>query len=403
MERASAAPARDADSVLILEPTVIGGIDSLEAVTAHRQGFTVDVVDALTWSAMSGNDFASYRAIIFGDPRCTPGTAPLAAAEANNTVWGAAIDGNVIVVGTDAMFHSSFGPGGAQGGDELTERAIAFAGDIDDKTGLYVALSCYYHGVPAFTPVPVLDAFGRFTVTGFPGCFDQAHLVASHPVFVGLTDEILSNWECSVHEAIDSFPSSFLPLSIAVGLGGEGSMSFPDGSFGMPYIVARGQDLSPILCGNGLIDVGEECDDGNTDNFDGCSAQCTAEVLGMCPAGQGFWKNHPERWPVAELSLGSEVYTARELINILKTRVKGDASIALAYQLIAAKLNLANGSRNPSSVIPTVREMDALLSSIGGRIPLRVRSRTSDGQAMHAGAWVLDDYNNGVYSPSCSE
>ncbi|MFP2961066.1 fibro-slime domain-containing protein [Myxococcus sp. 1LA] len=32
------------------------------------------------------------------------------------------------------------------------------------------------------------------------------------------------------------------------------------------------------LCGNAVIDVGEECDDGNTTNRDGCSATCTLEL-----------------------------------------------------------------------------------------------------------------------------
>jgi cysteine-rich repeat protein len=31
------------------------------------------------------------------------------------------------------------------------------------------------------------------------------------------------------------------------------------------------------LCGNGQVDPGEECDDGNADSHDGCSAQCRLE------------------------------------------------------------------------------------------------------------------------------
>jgi len=33
-----------------------------------------------------------------------------------------------------------------------------------------------------------------------------------------------------------------------------------------------------VICGNGIVEVGEECDDGNTGNGDGCSATCTLEV-----------------------------------------------------------------------------------------------------------------------------
>lgn len=35
-----------------------------------------------------------------------------------------------------------------------------------------------------------------------------------------------------------------------------------------------------VVCGNGVIDAGEDCDDGNTLDYDGCSAQCKAEI---CP------------------------------------------------------------------------------------------------------------------------
>ena len=34
-------------------------------------------------------------------------------------------------------------------------------------------------------------------------------------------------------------------------------------------------DDPPTLCGNGTLDPGEECDDGNTESLDGCDADCT--------------------------------------------------------------------------------------------------------------------------------
>lgn len=35
-----------------------------------------------------------------------------------------------------------------------------------------------------------------------------------------------------------------------------------------------------INCGNGVVDTGEECDDGNTVDGDGCSAACLKENKG---------------------------------------------------------------------------------------------------------------------------
>ncbi len=282
--RALAMPAPDANSALILDATVSGCPGGSEWTKATALGFTPVCVDAATWGAMTTAEFGTYRQLDLGDATCTSVVA-VAAAEANRATWSAAVDGNIILVGTDPVFHSIFGPGGPQGGDQVVENAMAFAGDEPTKTGLYVSLSCYYHGVASGTPVPLLDQFGSFTATGV-GCYNDAHIVAVHPALIGLTDANLSGWGCSVHEAFDSFPADFLPLVIAQGIPGAGSMTFPDGTFGIPYILARGEKLSPILCGNSILETGEECDDGNVANGDGCSAQCKIEIpVSFCGDG----------------------------------------------------------------------------------------------------------------------
>jgi hypothetical protein len=62
----------------------------------------------------------------------------------------------------------------------------------------------------------------------------------------GLTDANLSNWSCSVHEAFDAWPTSgagaFTVLAIAEGAGS--TYTAPDGSVGIPYILARGEGLA---------------------------------------------------------------------------------------------------------------------------------------------------------------
>jgi cysteine-rich repeat protein len=268
---AHAASAPDATSVLILSPTVTGAASSNEATRAVALGFTPVVVDGATWGAMTAAEFHSYRALVLGDATCA-GLSVVAAAEANRTVWSAVVDGNIAINGTDPVYHSG------QGGLQMTESFIAFAANEPSKTGLYVSLSCYYHETGPSTPVPLLDQFGSFTVTGV-GCYNDAHIVALHPALAGMTDASLSNWSCSVHEAFDSFPDDFLPLVIAEGVS-QGAISFPDGSSGPPYCLARGADLTPVECGNDELQIGEECDDGNVVNGDGCSAQCNVEECG---------------------------------------------------------------------------------------------------------------------------
>ena len=62
------------------------------------------------------------------------------------------------------------------------------------------------------------------------------------------------------------------------------------------------------------------------------------------PLSQGYWKNHSSLWPVSSLILGGFSYTQDELLGIFNSSPKGDATLILAHQLIAAKLNVANGS-----------------------------------------------------------
>jgi hypothetical protein len=120
-----------------------------------------------------------------------------------------------------------------------------------------------------------------------------------------------------------------------------------------------------------------------------------------CPFTQGYWKNHSDAWPVTSLTLGSETYTEAELLAILRTPVRGDASLILVHQLIAAKLNIANGS-DPTPVSATIANADTLLSAFAGKLPYNVRPSSSTGQAMVSDAATLDNYNGGQFTPDCS-
>ncbi|MEE8452101.1 MAG: hypothetical protein V3R99_09310 [Thermoguttaceae bacterium] len=131
----------------------------------------------------------------------------------------------------------------------------------------------------------------------------------------------------------------------------------------------------------------DDDDDGDDDDDDGGGDLND-------PRTQGYWKNKPDAWPVDSLTLGNETYSKGELIDLLKTSVSGDASLILAHQLIAAKLNLAAGV-DGSSITNTIAEADALLS-IGGRLPQGVtpNSGNPNRQNMIDAGAVLDAFNN---------
>ncbi|TMA68390.1 MAG: hypothetical protein E6J69_08030 [Deltaproteobacteria bacterium] len=124
-----------------------------------------------------------------------------------------------------------------------------------------------------------------------------------------------------------------------------------------------------------------------------------------CPLSHGFWRNHPTAWPVTSLTLGSQTYSQAELLTILGTPVGGkggaDASLILADQLIAAELNIANGS-DSAPVDSTIADADDLLAGFGGKLPLAVRPPSETGQAMIADAEVLASYNDGQLTPDCA-
>jgi hypothetical protein len=121
-----------------------------------------------------------------------------------------------------------------------------------------------------------------------------------------------------------------------------------------------------------------------------------------CPQPLGYWKNNPDAWPVNSLMLGSQTYTKTELLTILKTAVAGDASLILADQLIAAKLNVANGAAEPDPVPDTITDADSLLSGFSGKLPYKVKPSSATGQAMVNDATVLNNYNNGTLTTGCT-
>jgi hypothetical protein len=228
-------------TVLILDPTVTGGITSVEALAAITAGYDVEDVDDAGWSAKSQADFATYVALILGDPTCVVGDGPISSAEANVTTWSPIVSGNVVVIGTDPVFHH-FAHAGAT---TLINNGIAFAtAQGPGKTGLYCCLSCYYTA-SGLTSVPVLSgiAGGGFMTEGNLDCAGAAHIVATAPTTSGLSDADLSNWECSVHEAFTAWPSTFSVLAIALN---QGSYVAADGSVGNPYILASGSSLVEI-------------------------------------------------------------------------------------------------------------------------------------------------------------
>ena len=123
----------------------------------------------------------------------------------------------------------------------------------------------------------------------------------------------------------------------------------------------------------------------------------TLSVPGVAQGGgagtPGYWKNHPEAWPVDSLVLGGTTYTKAQLLAILGESKSRDLSYAMASQFIAASLNVANGA-DGNCITDTLAAADAWLAT----------NAPGSGVAGSSEAWkageplksTLDAYNNGL-------
>lgn len=335
---ATAIPARASD-VLILGPTVSGGITSLEYTTATGLGYTVDLVPigpgANTWPTPP-QPYSNYKAIVLGDPTCVGTSSPVAAAEANSAGvagWAAQVTGNVVIIGTDPTYHQS------AGGAQLWKSALSFAA-AGPGTGAVIALSCYYGSAAAGTSVPVLKGFeatGTFTVQGNIPCAGDVAIVATSPALTGLTGGpggTLSAWSCSVHEGFNSWDPSFIPLAVATDVAAA-LKTYPKADpKGFPYILARGKTLVPVDDG-GILKV---CKVASTGITVGTSFSFTAGsstfTIPAGPAPGGYCVVGPT-FPVGTNVTVTETIPAGDLVS--------NIAVAPPGQLIGVP-NLAGGS-----------------------------------------------------------
>jgi hypothetical protein len=129
-----------------------------------------------------------------------------------------------------------------------------------------------------------------------------------------------------------------------------------------------------------------------------------------CTFTQGSWKTHGPTdcnpsggvnvWPVASLTVGTVSYTDAQLCSIFNTPpAGGNGLISLAHQLIATKLNIANGA-DGSSIAATVTAADSL---IGGLLIPPVGSGFLPTATTSSLTTTLDSYNKGLTGPGHCE
>ncbi|MGY2131519.1 hypothetical protein ACW9KT_04800 [Hymenobacter sp. HD11105] len=139
-----------------------------------------------------------------------------------------------------------------------------------------------------------------------------------------------------------------------------------------------------------------------------------------CTYTQGFWKNHgpnpsgnnSNEWDYNTntfgMTLGTITYTASQLQRIFETPVQGNGLISLAHQLIAAKLNVANGAS--TTIAPTALPgggtttsiLDVITAAntlIGSRVIPPIGSGSLAPKTTSALTGILGAYNEGTIGP----
>jgi hypothetical protein len=142
----------------------------------------------------------------------------------------------------------------------------------------------------------------------------------------------------------------------------------------MPYLNVLGSWTDQV-CGDFIVtaELHLTSPAGTSDAESTVPSNCPCGVeQEACTFGPGYWKNHPGEWPVEELYLGGATHGQQELLGMLRMPGKGRVMLALARQLIAAMLNVANGA--DATIQPTIVEANSLLMLH----PLEIRFKGPD-------------------------
>lgn len=108
----------------------------------------------------------------------------------------------------------------------------------------------------------------------------------------------------------------------------------------------------------------------------------------------GYWKNHPDAWPVETIVVGGVTYTKDQAIAILDSNGAKDKTYTMFSSLVPAMLNVAIGN-DSSCVASTIAEAQAWMATYGP-VGSGVKASTlawKVGEPLHR---LMDNYNNGM-------
>ncbi len=218
-------------TALIYGPSLSNGASSMEVAQLEALGYDVTIATDAQWAAMSTAQFSSYGLLVIADPYCDDVFGGALDSTASN--WTSAVNGNVVILGTDPAYHGQY----LTGPVTLANHALAFAGSVPGETGLYLDLSC-----SSSSSQPVLDALeSGFGIGHGSYNSNSTDVTAAGSAALNVSAADISNWHSSVHEYLGQWPADFTPLGIVQSSNGCATLvTTPGGLTGCPYIVGRG-------------------------------------------------------------------------------------------------------------------------------------------------------------------
>ncbi len=187
---------------------------------------------------------------------------------------------------------------------------------------------------------------------------------------------------------------------------GSGGSDCVPGTEGCPATGSGGSDCVPgtegcPATGSGGSGGGAETGTGGRGSGTGgdTGAGGSGGSGGHCTFTQGYWKNHPDAWPVTSLTIGGVSYAESDLLDIFGMDPAGDASLILAHQLIAALLNQAAAANPPAAVTQALGAAQVWMAAnkdADGRLAYGTPAGTPAAAQATALSSTLDSFNNGL-------
>ncbi len=187
---------------------------------------------------------------------------------------------------------------------------------------------------------------------------------------------------------------------VETGPGGTYSVFVPGGPTTIAALIPTGTQASPPNVGDDSFDS-DGIPDGTGYSVAHVDDTGFATDFGFfTPAQQqpgtgtpGYWKNHPDAWPVGSLTVGGVTYTKAQAIAWLSKPGK-DKTTTMFSSLVPAMLNVQIG--NDGSCISTVIALANTWMATYGPVGANVAASSdawAAGEPLHI---QMDSYNNGL-------